>query len=81
MHSRLFYGAWMRASASAAITPMRFAWSTAWLRWFAIRARSTFAVTRSPVLSCFAHGPPITRLHAASHARRNLRALGAIYQA
>ena len=30
---------------------------------------------------CFAHGPPITRLHVPSHARRNLRALGAIYQA
>jgi len=30
---------------------------------------------------CFAHGPPVTRLHVGSHARRNRHALGVIHQA
>jgi hypothetical protein len=47
----------------------------------AIRARIPFAVTRSVVLFCFAHGPPITRLHVVTRARYNLHALGAIYRA
>ena len=59
----------VRRAVAASKRPGVFAWPT-------IRPRITFAMTRSLVLFCFAHGPPITRLHVPSHARRNLRALG-----
>lgn len=41
---------------------------------------STFVLSRSLLIFCFAHGPPITQLLVPSHARRSLHALGAIHQ-